>query len=163
MEMLDRLVKLYELPPLEDYINVLREKGILVRRPRAYEKNQVLEWVQTNFSKGWMSECDVTFSNSPVSSFIATRDGEIIGFACYEATYRNFFGPIGVGEAYRGGQVGKALLLHCLHAMADMGYAYAIIGGPKEAAPFYARVVGAIDIEGSNPGIYIDRLRGKDS
>jgi hypothetical protein len=42
-----------------------------------------------------------------------------------------------------------------------MGYAYAIIGG---AGPvdFYQKTVGAIEIEGSVPGIYRDRLPAGD-
>jgi predicted N-acetyltransferase YhbS len=62
-----------------------------------------------------------------------------------------------VDEARRGQGIGKALFLSCLHAMAANGYAYAIIGsaGP---ADFYAKTVGAVEIEGSSPGIYPDRL-----
>ena len=43
--------------------------------------------------------------------------------------------------------------------MRDEGHAYAIIGGvgPKD---FYSRVVGAIEIPGSDPGIYRDILPG---
>ena len=41
--------------------------------------------------------------------------------------------------------------------MADRGYAYAIIGGAGDGA-IYRKVAGAIDIEGSAPGIYRDRL-----
>jgi hypothetical protein len=42
--------------------------------------------------------------------------------------------------------------------MASIGYGYAIIGGvgPTE---FYEKVVRAVPIEGSSPGIYRDRLR----
>jgi hypothetical protein len=42
--------------------------------------------------------------------------------------------------------------------MAAKGYAYAIIGGagPTE---FYANAVGAVPIEGSDTGIYRDRLK----
>ena len=44
--------------------------------------------------------------------------------------------------------MGKGLLLSGLHAMAGMGYAYAIIGGvgPSE---FFAKVAGATEIAGS--------------
>jgi hypothetical protein len=52
----------------------------------------------------------------------------------------------------------RALLLAALHAQRSRGYAYAIIGGVGPAA-FYAKVVGAIDIPGSTPGIYGGMLR----
>ena len=76
-----------------------------------------------------------------------------MGFACYEATCRGYFGPGGVLEAYRGQSLGTRLLFECLRSMKEMGYAYAIIGGvgPKE---FYVKTVGAIEIPDSTPGIY---------
>ena len=69
------------------------------------------------------------------------------------------FGPVGVRADYQGRGIGKALLLTCLHAMAVEGYAYAVIAGagPTE---FYAKVVGATVIEGSEPGIFRDPLTG---
>jgi GNAT superfamily N-acetyltransferase len=118
----------------------------------------VLRWVGEHFYEGWVGECDVTFSHQPVSTFIATDEGRIVGFACYEATYRDFFGPLGVLESHRGQGIGTALMLSGLHAMAEMGYAYAIMGNASEHVAFYRKWLGAIDIEGSTPGIYIDPL-----
>jgi hypothetical protein len=160
---MDLLVKLYDLPRRDSYASVLSEHGVTLRRPRAYEKSQVLNWVAANFSVGWRDECEVTFSRQPVSSFIATKNGELIGFGCYETTYRNFAGPLGMAKPYRGKRIGIALLFSCLHAMADIGYAYAIIGGPIEAAPIYVHALGAIEIPDSDTGIYVDRLHGRDS
>jgi GNAT superfamily N-acetyltransferase len=161
--MTDMLVRLYDLPPVEPMLADFAARGITVRRPRAYEKSLVVEWVANTFSAGWAGECDVCFARVPVSAHIATRDGEIIGFACHESTYRNFFGPVGVLEEYRADGLGKCLLLASLHAMRDLGYAYAIIGGPTDAVGFYVQAVGALRIDGSSPGIYVDRLRGSDS
>jgi predicted N-acetyltransferase YhbS len=92
-----------------------------------------------------------------VSCFIATRDREILAFACYDTTAKGYFGPTGVAEAARGSGIGKALLFRSLHALRESGYAYAIIGGvgPKE---FYAKACGAIEIPGSDPGIYAGLL-----
>lgn len=162
-QMLDRLVRLYDIPQLSQYDDVLAANAITIRRPRSYEKPQVLTWVREHFSNGWTGECDVTFGRQPITTFIATNGGELVGFCSYEATYRNFIGPLRVAEGFRGKKVGSALMLHCLHAMAEMGYAYAVIGGPKEAAPIYAKEFGAVDIAGSDVGIYVDRLNGRDS
>jgi predicted N-acetyltransferase YhbS len=117
--------------------------------------------VRNTFDGAWESECDVSFSNHPVSCFIATEGGKIIGFACYDSTCKNFFGPSGVAETKRGLGIGKALLLSCLHVMRANGFAYAIIGGVGPAE-FYSKAVGAITIEGSSPGIYRDRLHQDD-
>ena len=84
-------------------------------------------------------------------------DKEILGFACYDTTCRDFFGPTGVDESLRGKGAGAALLLACLHDMAAQGYGYAVIGGAGPVA-FYEKVCGATVIEGSVPGIYKDML-----
>ena len=69
---------------------------------------------------------------------------------------------MGVTEKKRGRGIGNALFLSCLHTMAANGYAYAIIGGVGPA-DFYAKAVGAVEIEGSSPGIFRDRLAEKES
>ncbi|MCF7855828.1 MAG: GNAT family N-acetyltransferase [Candidatus Pacebacteria bacterium] len=154
----DMLVKLYELPAVSPLVKELEGRGILIRQVMPYEKHQVTEWVRRTFGEGWGSECDVAFSNHPISCFIATEVGCVVGFACYDSTCMNFFGPTGVAENKRGQGIGKALFLACLHAMKAKGFAYAIIGGagPTE---FYAKAVGATIIEGSVPGIYRDQLK----
>ncbi len=157
--MTDMLAKLYALPLLEPVIAAQAEQGITLRRALAPEKHHVLAWIQQHFSMYWVSECDVTFSRHPVSCFIATEGGQMIGFAAYDATRRGFFGPTGVSEAARGRGTGKALFLACLHDMWTQGYGYAAIGGvgPVE---FYEKVVGAFVIPDSTPGVYGDMLRG---
>ncbi len=154
----DMLVKLYDLPDASPLIQALSARGVVIRAAMPYEKRPVTEWVRTAFGAAWERECEVSFSNHPVSCLVATEAGKIIGFACYDSTCKNFFGPSGVAESRRGLGIGKALLLSCLHAMGTNGFAYAIIGGVGPAE-FYAKTVGAIMIEGSSPGIYRDRLR----
>lgn len=156
----DMLVKLYELPDALPYREALREKGIQIRRAIAPEKSVVCEWVEQNFSKAWSDECEAAFSQQPVTCYIAQKGEELIGFACYDATCKAFFGPTGVSPDSRKLGVGASLLVESLTAMAYDGYAYGIIGG---AGPvdFYARIVGAIPIEGSIPGIYRNMLRHK--
>ena len=153
----DLLVKLYELTEIRSIIEKLQNDGVNLRRAMAYEKHQVVDWVKDNFGLDWASECDVAFSNRPISCFIATENKKIIGFACYDSTAKNFFGPMGVEEQARNRGIGKALLLSCLHAMYASGYAYAIVGG-TDAPEFYEKTAKAIEIPGSSPGIYRDRL-----
>ena len=158
---MDMLVKLYDLPSKEKYIRELEKTGVKIRVARAYEKTQIICWVHKNFSREWADECSVAFSNHPVSCLIAVARGELTGFACYDCTCRNFFGPIGVAEQARGHGAGKALLLTVLEAMAACGYAYAIIGGVDNARDFYKTAIGAVEIPGSSPGIYCDRLQAQ--
>ena len=156
--MADMLVRLYDLPAGDLPQRALEQLGIELRRPNAWDKPALLEWVREQFGDGWISECEAAFTRRPATCFITVADGALLGFACYDCTRRNFFGPTGVAEAARGKGIGTALLLAALHAMRDDGYAYAIIGGLGPSG-FYAKAVGAIPIAGSTPGIYEARLR----
>ena len=151
----DMLVRLYALP---DHNKPLKG-GYVVRRAAAYDKSVVLHWISQHFSTQWAGEADVAFSRQPISCFIALHREKVVGFACYEATCRGYFGPGGVLEAHRGKGLGTVLLLESLRSMKEMGYAYAIIGGvgPKD---FYVKAVGAIEIPDSTPGIYTAPLEG---
>jgi GNAT superfamily N-acetyltransferase len=155
--MTDMLVKLYQLPPLEPVITNQAEQGIVIRRALAPEKHLILNWVRTHFNEAWVSECDVAINQSPPTCFIAVEGEQLLGFGCYNATAKGFFGPTGVSEAARGRGVGKALLLVCLHALRMEGYGYGIIGGVGPI-DFYAKVVGATVIEDSTPSIYAGLL-----
>ena len=155
---MDLLVKLYELPDVSAALSKMRRRGLIIRRALAPEKRVVVDWVSKTFSVGWASECDVAFSRSPITCFIAVEAKAVLGFACYDATCKNFFGPTGVDPSKRRGGIGKALLFACLSAMAADGYAYAIIGGvgPIE---YYKKTVNAIEIPRSSPGIYRGLLK----
>ncbi len=155
----DMLVKLYDLPDTTEKYKKLENAGIKIIRPMTPNKTKVVEWVREMFHDGWADEISAAFTHFPVSCFIAydTNENKILGFAGYDCTYRDFFGPTGVDPAARGKGIGGALFLRCLEAMRDEGYGYAIIGsaGPTE---FYKKTVGAIIIEDSVPGIYKDLI-----
>jgi len=152
----DMLVRLYDLPDLPRALDGSRRAGISVRRALAPEAAAVIAWTQEHFP-GSAAEVGIACGRMPLSCFIAVREGRILGFACYDATARNFFGPEAVIEAERGRGVGRTLLLAALHAQREQGYAYSIVGGVGPAE-FYARTVGAVAIAGSTPGIYADLL-----
>ena len=151
--MADLLVRLYDLPPSGPVVEGLTGRGIVVRRAMASERSMVVEWVRAQGTAGWAGECEAAFARLPLACFIAMPGAQLIGFACYEATCRNFFGPELVHPEWRGRGVGRALVLSALQAMRAEGYAYAIIGWAS-SIDFYRRAVGAIPIEGSSPGIY---------
>ena len=154
--MIDMLVRLYDLPDSSALYAGVAANGVTLRRARAFEKHTVAAFART-FSEKWASEVDVALGRQPVACFVATRDKQILGFACYDTTMRGFFGPTGVAEEARGLGIGKALLFKSLESLRDTGHAYAIIGGvgPRE---FYEKTCGAIEIPGSDPGIYGDLL-----
>ncbi len=149
----DMLVKLYNLSNLFLAVENLATLGITIRRTMLPEKDLVQTWILRKFGEQWSTLCETAFMNRPISCFIAIKDGGIIGFACYDVTFRNVFGPIGVNEVNREQGIGQALLSSCLHSMKEIGYVYAIIGrvGPVE---FYTRTVNAIIIQDSDPGCF---------
>jgi GNAT superfamily N-acetyltransferase len=152
----DMLVKLYELDNyLEDVNFVIPE--IVIRKPIGPEKHLIAEWVRKKFNPAWSSEADAAMSNQPATCFVAVKNNplnkELVGFSCYDATARGFFGPMGVMDSERGKGLGRALLLAALVDMRNYGYGYAIIGGVGPAE-FYHKAVGAVNIEGSTPSIW---------
>jgi len=156
----DLLVNLLKLPTLQPLLDGLSTSGITVRRAQPFETTPVRQFIEANFSVAWADETSTGFANKPVTVYIATRDGRVIGFASYECTRKGFFGPTGVAESDRGRGVGKVLLIAALWGLRELGYVYGIIGhaGPLE---FYQEAVGAVVIPDSDPGIYEDLLERK--
>ena len=154
----DMLVNLLRLPPAEPALAELRAAGLVVRRARPWELTQVREFVADNFGRAWADETSVGLVRQPVTVFVALREGRLVGFAAYECTRKNFFGPTGVVGPERGRGVGRALLLAALGGLRELGYAYAVIGGVGPAE-FYERAVGARLIPDSSPGVYADPLK----
>jgi GNAT superfamily N-acetyltransferase len=123
----DMLVRLYDLPSLEDALESASRRGVTIRPALTPERPQVLEWMRANFDV-WAAEAEAAFCRLPVSCLLAVRDQDLLGFACYDATCRNFFGPTAVLEEERGNGLGRSLLLAALHAQRAQGYAYSIPG-----------------------------------
>ena len=154
----DMIVNLLNLPPLEPFLDQQKEAGVNIRRAQPFEITPVRNFIETNFSFAWADEISIGFANKPVSVYIATYSGRVIGFAGYECTRKAFFGPTGVAEDERGRGIGKTLLVASLWGLRELGYVYGIIGGvgPME---FYREAVGAFVIPDSEPGIYTDLFK----
>jgi GNAT superfamily N-acetyltransferase len=154
----DMLVKLYELPELAPYLAQMKAQGVEIRRGLPPERHIVMAWVGAHFRQHWVSEAALCFSQLPVTCYLALEGQTVLGFACYDATAKGFFGPTGVDESLRGRGIGAALLVACLHGQYAAGYNYSIIGSAGPTA-FYEKIVGAVAIPGSSPGIYRGMLR----
>jgi GNAT superfamily N-acetyltransferase len=157
----DMLVSLRKLPECTALIEALAREGITIQRAIAPDKFRVVNWVREHNGNYAAGECDVSMSKTPSTCFLAVREKQILGFACYDAIAPNFFGPTMVKDSERGKGIGKALLLRCLYAMRDEGYVYGIIGGVGPAE-FYEKAVSATLIPDSAPGLYEDFLMGND-
>lgn len=158
-DMLVRLWKLDFAGSRAKENEVCGNTGIKINRLLSPNFKKAEAFVREEFGEGWASEVTAAFYNSAPSCFMASKEGRFIGFACYNATGKGFFGPTGVSKECRGHGVGSCLLFRCLEALWEEGYAYAIIGGvgPKE---YYERTAGATLIEDSSPGIYSRMVKG---
>ncbi|WP_339703450.1 GNAT family N-acetyltransferase [Algoriphagus aquimarinus] len=157
--MKDMLVRLIGLPDASlEEARLLKKEKVVFRRAIAPEKHLLSNWVLEHFGEYWQSEVEIAFSRQPVACWLAQRGNDILGFACYESSARNFFGPTGTMETERGKGIGKILLIKSLESMKEMGYAYAIIGGVGPAE-FYEKAVNAKTIEGSEVSIYENLIR----
>lgn len=157
--MTDLLVNLYSRR-LEQLGERARDVEAVIRVALPPEQHIILDWVRKNFSEYWVSEVTVAMAHQPPGCLVATVDGRLVGFACYDATARGFFGPTGVDEGMRGKGIGLALFYHSLVAMKAQGYAYAIVGsaGPID---FYVNAAGAMPIPSDKEDIYQGLLRIK--
>ena len=153
--MADMLVKLFNIPNSYDIEHKLLEEGIKIKKALAPDRSKIIKFAKTCAIEDYSDEVEAAFSNNPITCYIATKEKKIIGFACYEATAKNFFGPMAVLESERKKGIGKALLLKSLESMKELGYAYAIIGWPaKSAIEFYKKCVDASMINEESSGIY---------
>ncbi len=157
--MADMLVRLYDLPEGAAAAESSAE-DVHIFRAMTPDKLRIVEWVRQHTGPSAAGECDTCFARVPVSCFVAACGREILGYACYNATAPDFFGPTMVLPAERGKGIGRALLLRCLASLQEEGYGYAIIGGvgPRE---FYEKCVNALLIPDSTPGIYRNFLGGR--
>lgn len=157
--MADLLVRLYDLPVFEAEEKV-RNAGVVVRRAMPFERQVILDWIETHFFGPWVSEAALALSQQPTTLYVAVKSDQLLGFACYDTSSKGFFGPTGVDEAARGQGIGEALLIVTLKGMREAGYAYAVIGDPGPVA-FYQKRLDALEIPKSKPGIYAGMLRSK--
>jgi GNAT superfamily N-acetyltransferase len=171
--MADMLVKLYTLPDDRPLRAALAAAHIEIRRAEPAESPVLSAWVGHYFDKSWATGCEVALTQRPATCFIAVAHEQrthppqhvydlppeiLLGFACYDVASKGMFGATGVHPDYRRRGIGAALLITTLHAMADAGYQYAIIGwaGSPE---WYAKTVGAQLIPDSEPGGFRGPLR----
>ena len=170
--MTDMLVKLYALPEVTSLLTALNQKGLEIRKPHPSEKYVLAEWVRQHFKESWAVGCEVALEHKPVGCYIAVEksqadvpsddpydlpDEVLVGFACYDVASKGMFGAMGVKEGYQRRGIGTALLLACLHAMKEEGYAYAVVGWVA-SVDFYSHAVGATVIPDSEPGIFRGKL-----
>lgn len=118
--------------------------AVEVRRAERHEYAALRDFLHDNFWPGWGAEVFAALENAPPAVYLALRDGEIVGFAAYDANNRNtgWFGPMGVSGDQRHSGVGSVLLRRCLGDIQAQGHTIATIPW-ADAVPFYEKCVAA--------------------
>ena len=127
---------------LRDLAPILAEQkanGVEIRRAKTVESGIIAEWVRENFNPNWGVVCEVALEQTPPGCYIAIQKNQIsgssdlqaeslLGFACYDVVTKGVFGPSGVYEDRHDTGISTALMMACLHAMAEEKHAHAVIG-----------------------------------
>jgi phosphoribosylglycinamide formyltransferase-1 len=116
-----------------------------------------LAWIDETFGGSWSSEA------AAGENVVARRNGRPVGFATIDARGLRFrwlhglasdpgiglFGPFGVSESERGGNLGRALLMRALLVLRERGYARALIAAVSGTSllRYYADAAGALVVE----------------
>lgn len=134
--------------PLKDYsLPEIRNNGFSVRRAESKDFVPLKNFVYKEYGDGWIISLENGISKGKIPIYIAEKDGEILGFACFDVVRnkKGLFGPMGTSITKRTQGIGNALLHYCLKEMKEIGYEYAIIGeaGPIE---FYEKSCKAVII-----------------
>ena len=155
---MDYIVNLYH----SAFTEKLKKRGfnedVVLTRVLSPQKREAIKFIRSTFSDKWASEAEMAFSQINPTIFVALKGKNIVGFSCYNATAKGYFGPIGVDERYRKEGIGEALTLASLEAMKNDGYGYAIIGSAKKARTFYTRFLTIEDINSSTESSIYDRM-----
>ena len=151
--MADMLVNLYELPE----IGKVKDETIKIHRVLPPDAYKLKKFAEEYFNLEWVGEVEAALSRPNPTCFVAMRNNEVLGFACFDATAPGMFGPTGVRPDVRGLNVGKVLLLSALYGLKDLGYGYAIIGGVGKARGFYEKCCNALWLDMYEHSIY-DRM-----
>ena len=85
----DLIVKLWNLPSKDPVLERLQQQEVSIKRVIAPDRARVLEFVNKHFGAGWMHESEAALSSVPSTCYVAVKDKQFIGFACFEATCKN--------------------------------------------------------------------------
>jgi len=99
-----------------------QERGIVFRRGKRGEEKKVTEWILEHFGPFWKYEAMMAYTKGERPTiWLALRGEEVIGFSCYSALHKDWFGPIGVDKKARGLGIGTILLFKSLEDMRSAG------------------------------------------
>jgi predicted N-acetyltransferase YhbS len=120
----------------------LADEGFDIRRLARADGDAFAGYLGETWGWGWQSEACRTLKRDPITTHVALRNGQIVGFASCNASGPGQFGPMGTDATLRRHGIGGILLKRCLADLRAQGYPTADIQWVGPIA-FYARQVGA--------------------
>jgi len=100
----------------------LANQGIFIKRMDHDDEPALRPWVHRNWGSSWATEACIGLRNDPVTTHVAIKNANIVGFATYDVmVLAGSFGPTAVEESVRGLGLGKVLLFRCLGDMKQRG------------------------------------------
>jgi mycothiol synthase len=131
-------------PPTATELGRLEAAGVTVRRGTIEDTDALARHTASHWSDVWARETQIALHNSPPSIFLATAEGEFIGFAAHGVLRPTLFGPLATLAAWRRIGVGGILTRLALLDMAEHGGPFGEIGWVNlDAIPFYSRTANA--------------------
>ena len=90
--MADMLVKLFHLQQDPAAEAALLQNGVRLCRALPPDRDRVIGFVRENFPE-FAAEAACAFSHLPAHCWLAVENRAVVGFACYDVTTPDFFGP----------------------------------------------------------------------
>src|SRR4030065_2030572 len=105
------LLPLSAPPAPPPYYRRAAAAGVTARRADPWDHARYRRFVEETFGELWAVEADLAYRQSPITAFVAGKEGRIVGVAAYECTRRGVFAPTGVQPDERGRGVGGGVAL----------------------------------------------------
>jgi len=121
----ERINLCVDLSKISDEPPPMEHRGFKISRASKVDKEELvpLKFMPKVYQVGfWPQETAITFTNDPITSFIAKdQSGKIVGWASHSIHFPGSFGPTGVKKSLRGKGLGGVLLNWCLYDLKQMG------------------------------------------
>jgi N-acetylglutamate synthase-like GNAT family acetyltransferase len=147
-ERISRIIDIRSMTITESTFNKRLEAGdISLTVASEAEKDEVLGFIEAEFSKSWAKETEPTFitDNPAFCSIARDMKGNIIGFAAIHSCNPNWFGPMGVSAKLRERGIGRLLVCHSLLHAKKQGAEKLLLPWINDKDTFYSKIIGKME------------------
>lgn len=125
--------------------NLKISPGVKINKVTLDNLVSVSRFAREKFSDTWGHEIEIATNKENANAFVATVDGEVVGFSAHSVYRNTYFGPLATDAKYRGRGIGETLLWASLKSMHQQGILEAEINWiSEESLPFYVKSCNAV-------------------